>query len=232
MKNSPLYREGRKILFQNKWSCIGEESPYSSKIPALGRIAEEIWYNALKWKSPFGKCCFTGCKMYFTKQNVENTWLFEWENSEEIQSWNVRSHLDILFLFHFNSPPLLFLNFQCWYSCSISVLFYFFNMHACMCVLCDNLVPVLTVFTNWNIFDFSCSIYCLHFSSQIWLKTGSGVLTMPWSKWTPFLEGLWCQLIIWLGRTSPTSIFLLSFSAENSYLLVSEFSFFIATFPW
>lgn len=103
--------------------------------------------------------------------------------------------------------------------------FYFIFLYACMCVLCDNLLTGLTVFTHWNIFDFSCKIYRLYFSSQIWLKTGSGVLEMPWSKWTSFPEELCCQLIIWLGRTSPTSIFLISFSVENSYFLVSEFSF-------
>lgn len=42
MMKSLLYCKERKILAQEKWSCINEESSHSSKILALGRIAELI----------------------------------------------------------------------------------------------------------------------------------------------------------------------------------------------
>lgn len=65
---------------------LGKTGVVFPKIPALGGIAEENCSKVLKLNLPFGKCCSTGYNIYFTKKNVENKWLFRWENFKEIQN--------------------------------------------------------------------------------------------------------------------------------------------------
>lgn len=84
----------------------------------------------------------------------------------------------VLFWFpHITFPDFLVLVFL-WH---FYMYLYFICVQACMCmsVLCDDLLTSLTFFTNWNILNYSCKIYDLHFSSQIWLKTHSRKLEIP-----------------------------------------------------
>lgn len=223
------------MLGREKWSCISEETPCSSKILTFDKMAEENWYKVLKWKFPFGKCCSTGCKIHFTKQNVENNCLLNGKisNKLKIEMW------DPLWIFSSCLILILLHHFSWIFSVGILVPFqfiiFFIFVHACMCmcVLCGSLLTVLTFFTNWNIFYFSCKIYNLYFSSQIWLKPDSGLLEIPLVQMNCVSWGAVLPADNLVGEHLSNITVLVSFSVDNSYFLVPEFSLILyCYFPW